>query len=75
MRILYFRSIWGLEDFPTIEDKLEKIKSGGFDGVELEVPLEAETCRRARRSLDKLDLAVVAQQWRTSGSTVELDVN
>ncbi len=70
MKILYFRSVWGLDEFPSIEDKLRKIKSGGFDGVELEVPLEAETCRRARRALDDLGLAVVAQQWRTAGKTV-----
>ena len=70
MKILYFRSVWGLEDFPTIEDKLNKIKSGGFDGVELDVPLEVEACQHARRALDQLGLAVVAQQWRTSGRTV-----
>jgi MocE subfamily Rieske [2Fe-2S] domain protein len=68
--ILYFRSVWGLDDFATIEDKFKKIKSGGFDGVELDVPLDVETCKRARQSLDELGLAVVAQQWRTSGKTV-----
>jgi sugar phosphate isomerase/epimerase len=70
MKILYFRSVWGLDEFPTIESKLEKIKSGGFDGVELEVPLDAETCRRARKTADELGLLIVAQQWRTSGQTV-----
>lgn len=70
MKILYFRSVWGLDDFPSIEEKLQKIRSGGFDGVELEVPLDVKTCKRARRALDDLGLAVVAQQWRTSGRTV-----
>lgn len=70
MKILYFRSVWGLDAFPTVEEKLQKIKSGGFDGVELEVPLDAATCRRARQTLDELGLAVVAQQWRTGGKTV-----
>lgn len=69
MKILYFRSVWGLEESPTVEAKLEKIKSGGFDGVELDVPLDRQTCERARRSLDELGLAVVAQQWRTKGRT------
>lgn len=68
MKILYFRSVWGLEE-PSIEEKLVKIKQGGFDGVELEVPPDLETCRRARRCLDDLGLAVVAQQWRTAGAT------
>ena len=52
MKIFYFRSVWGLDDSSTLEDKLEKIKSGGFDGVELDVPLDLETCQRARQSLD-----------------------
>src|SRR3954469_19818815 len=68
MKILYFRSVWGLEE-PSIEAKLTRIKQGGFDGVELEVPLDLETCRRARQCLDDLGLAVVAQQWRTKGAT------
>lgn len=70
MKILYFRSVWGLDEFPSVEAKLEKIKSGGFDGVELEVPLDVETCRRARKAADELGLLIVAQQWRTSGQTV-----
>src|SRR5689334_421198 len=69
VKILYFRSTWGLEDLPTIEQRLIKIKSGGFDGVELDVPPDVETCRRARTALDQLGLAVVAQQWRTRGPT------
>jgi hypothetical protein len=70
MKILYFRSVWGMDDCPTLEAKFQKIKAGGFDGVELDVPLDVETCQRARQSLDELGLAVVAQQWRTSGRTV-----
>lgn len=70
MKILYFRSVWGLEDLPTLEQRFAKIKEGGFDGVELDVPLDRETCLRARQSLDKLGLQVIAQQWRTRGRTV-----
>jgi sugar phosphate isomerase/epimerase len=70
MKILYFRSVWGLDDLPTLEERFKKIKAGGFDGVELDVPPDLETCKRARQSLDELGLAVVAQQWRTSGLTV-----
>jgi hypothetical protein len=70
MKILYFCSVWGLSDIPNIEDKLRKIKDGGFDGVELEVPLDEDTCKRARKTADELDLLIVAQQWRTNGATV-----
>lgn len=70
MKILYFRSVWGLEDLPTLEQRFAKIKDGGFDGVEVDVPLDREVCLSARAALDKLELAVIAQQWRTSGRTV-----
>jgi sugar phosphate isomerase/epimerase len=70
MKILYFRSVWGLDDCATLEAKFKKIKAGGFDGVELDVPLDLATCKHARQLLDDLGLAVVAQQWRTAGKTV-----
>ena len=70
MKILFFRSVWGLEDLATLEDKCKRIKAGGFDGVELDVPLETAACKQARAVLDDLGLAVVAQQWRTTGGTV-----
>jgi sugar phosphate isomerase/epimerase len=70
MKILFFRSVWGMDDCPTLESKFCKIKDGGFDGVELDVPLDADTCKLARQWLDDIGLAVVAQQWRTSGKTV-----
>lgn len=70
MKILYFRSVWGLEELPTLEERFARIKEGGFDGVELDVPLDRETCLRAREAVDRLGLAVIAQQWRTTGQTV-----
>src|SRR5579864_8375276 len=70
MKILYFRSVWGLEELPTLEERFAKIKEGGFDGVEVDVPLDRETCLRARQSLDELGLQVIAQQWRSRGQTV-----
>lgn len=70
MKILFFRSVWGMDDCPTLEAKFQKIQAGGFDGVELDVPLDAASCTRARRALDDIGLAVVAQQWRTGGRTV-----
>ncbi len=70
MKILFFRSVWGLEDLPTLADKFKKIKAGRFDGVEFDVPLDVPACKRARQVLDDLGLAVIAQQWRTTGQTV-----
>jgi sugar phosphate isomerase/epimerase len=71
MRILYFRSTWGLESWPTLEERFIRIKEGGFDGVEVAVPTDVEACHRARKCLDELGLAVVAQQWRTRGRNPE----
>jgi sugar phosphate isomerase/epimerase len=70
MNILFFRSVWGLEDLPALEDKFKKIKAGGFEGVEFDVPLDVSTCKHARQVLDDLGLDVIAQQWRTTGQTV-----
>ena len=69
MKILFFRSVWGLDDLPTMEARFARIKEGGFDGVEVAVPDTVEECKRARESLDKLGLAVVAQQWQSRGRT------
>jgi len=59
-----------MDDCSTLEDKFKKIKAAGFDGVELDVPLDLDTCKLARQLLDKIGLLVVAQQWRTAGRTV-----
>jgi sugar phosphate isomerase/epimerase len=70
MKILFFRSTWGLEELPSLEAQLRKIKTGGFDGVEMAVPADAAACREARQLADDLGLAVIAQQCRTTGATV-----
>jgi sugar phosphate isomerase/epimerase len=70
MKILFFCSIWGLEDIPTLEAQLRAIKASGFDGVELAVPADAAACRDARQLADDLGLALIAQQCHTSGNTV-----
>jgi hypothetical protein len=55
---------------PSLEAQLRKIKAGGFDGVEMVVPPDAAACREARKIIDDLGLAVIAQQCRTTGNTV-----
>lgn len=67
MKILFFRSVWGLEDLPALADRFVRIKEGGFDGVEVAVPDTVDECKRAREKLDDLGLAVVAQQWQSGG--------
>lgn len=59
-----------MEEIPSLAGQLNKIRDGGFDGVELLVPPDAAACREARKILDDLGLAVIAQQARTNGRTV-----
>lgn len=71
MKLLFFHSTWGLNAIPDLEGQLKKIKEGGFDGVEMAVPEDASECRHVRRLLDDVGLAVIAQQCRTRGLTVD----
>jgi sugar phosphate isomerase/epimerase len=60
-----------MDDLPAPEERFARIKKAGFDGVELDIPLDMDACVRARAALDDLGLEVVAQQWRTRGRTPE----
>jgi sugar phosphate isomerase/epimerase len=57
-----------MEEMPSLEQSFKRIKEGGFDGVELGLPDDLQTCALARRLLDECGLAVIAQQW-TAGKT------
>src|SRR3569833_1299457 len=67
MKILFFRSTWGMEA-PSLPNQLLQIQQAGFDGVELGVPATLQACAEARRRVDDLGLQVVVQQW-TAGHT------
>lgn len=38
MQLKVFRSLWGLEDLPAVEDKLRYAKEAGYEGVEGPIP-------------------------------------
>jgi sugar phosphate isomerase/epimerase len=67
MEILYIGTAWG-QELPTLEATLEVVKEGGYDGVEMGVPVDPAQRRKLRAVLDHLGLALVAQQW-TQGAT------
>lgn len=69
MDITYIGTTWG-QELSTLEATLERVKEGGYDGVEMGVPVDPAGCRRLRTVLDDLGLALVAQQW-TRGATPE----
>lgn len=70
MQIKYVRSLWGME-LPALAANLAMIKDGGFDGVEMGVPASVAQREELCHLLDKLDLALVVQQWTEGASPLE----
>jgi sugar phosphate isomerase/epimerase len=69
LQIKYFRALWGMT-LPSLAANLERIKEGGFDGVEMGLPEQAVQQRELRSLLDRLGLALIAQQ-ATCGESVQ----
>ena len=69
MHITYIGTTWG-QELPTLEATLERVKEGGYDGVEMGVPADSAERRKFRAVLGDLGLALVAQQW-TQGAFPE----
>lgn len=67
MQIQYICGVWGMEELP-LEIKLNKIKQGGFDGVEIGVPADNKERKLLKSILKDLDLSLVAQIL-TAGSS------
>jgi sugar phosphate isomerase/epimerase len=70
MKILYVRSIWGMER-PSLTENLAAIREGGFDAVEMGVPAEAGERAALKSELERSGLAFVAQQWTTGRTPAE----
>jgi sugar phosphate isomerase/epimerase len=60
MDIKYIRAMWGMEE-PDLEANLRKIKDGGFDGVEMQIPTDQAQKDALRGHLERFDLDLVAQ--------------
>lgn len=69
MDITYIGTTWG-QELPTLEATLERVKEGGYEGVEMGVPADRVERKKLQAILDDLGLALVAQQW-TRGATPE----
>ncbi len=67
LRIKYFHALWGMA-LPTLEANLRGIREGGFDGVEMGVPEDADERRELGTLLGRLGLQLIVQQW-TAGSS------
>lgn len=77
MKLNVYCPIWGMvpdyvERIATpIAPVLEKIKTAGYEGVEMTVPLAAEQKRELKKLLSALDLKLIALQWAASGSSLQ----
>lgn len=70
MEIKYFCSWWGL-DHLGLESMLNKIKSAGFDGIEIGVPTDPKEQDNLRALLDEMELEIIAHQYQAKGNFTE----
>ena len=69
MKIQYVRGLWGMEE-PCLEDNLKKIKTGGYDHVEMGAPADPDMRDQLKELLQKYELGFVGQQW-SGGKNIE----
>ncbi len=65
--VKYFCSWWGLDHLGTAA-MLQKIKQGGFDGVEIAIPDKARDRSELKSMLTDLELDVIAHQYLADGA-------
>ncbi len=70
MEVKYFCSWWGLDSY-GLENMLIKIKSAGFDGVEIGIPFNKEKQKQLKYLLDKYQLECIAHQYQAKGNFIE----
>ena len=66
MKILFYCSLWGMDNFP-IRESLAKIKRAGYDGVEFGFPLNDPRQREFLNVTKELELEIIAQQYDAKG--------
>lgn len=64
MKVAYLCPLWGSEDMP-FEAFLAKVRSAGYDGVEVAFPEDRGRCREMVSALEESGLVYVAQHWDT----------
>jgi sugar phosphate isomerase/epimerase len=63
MRIAFFCPQWGMEALP-LNQFLMRVKSAGFDGVEMMVPLDTRQRELLSSLLRELKLLLIVQNWQ-----------
>ena len=74
MKVLFFCPIWGSADL-TFEDFAAKAKDAGYDGVEIDLPQDAEKKSSILKVLDDMGLSMIAQHWETSDLDLQTHKN
>jgi sugar phosphate isomerase/epimerase len=62
MKILFMKSLWGMTE-KTLDEKFQRIKDGGYDGIETGSPESEKEQNEFGGLLEKYDLKFIAQQW------------
>lgn len=70
MQIQFFRAIWGMVE-TSLPAQLARIRSGGFDGVEMGAPEDPHMRSELQRMLDDSGLALIVQIWTAGSSPAE----
>jgi hypothetical protein len=71
MNLKFFCPHWGSEDLP-FPVFAAKVKSAGFDGVEMSLPFDAVRNEETIKELQKNSLLLIAQHWETVDPAIEL---
>ncbi len=67
MKVKFFCPLWGSEGL-EFRSFCEKVKSTGFDGVEMSLPMEPGLKEEILEVLKEFDLQLIAQHWETTSS-------
>ena len=62
MEIKYICTYWGRQDMP-IATFVEKALNAGYDGIELNVPVDEEFTRALSEAVDQKNAILIAQMW------------
>ncbi len=65
MKIKFFCPLWGSENLDT-ESFIIKVKSFGFDGVEMSLPVDTGQKEKILKIINHFDLQLIAQHWETT---------
>lgn len=67
MKIKFFGAWWGL-DHLGMRGMVKKVKSAGYDGIEIGIPKDKKLRYELQRLLEDFDLEIIAHQYEATGN-------